>query len=177
MNMPRKYKLIIGIACAVLVAVVAYQWLYWFREGTNSQQRGAVTAQKETIRLFSPLSSIKLGSRVLEVRSDMPDKEKADLILRELKKDKVISPGVQLRDVAIGLDGVLYLNLSKNLAEGRPGAPSEITALYSLVNSFASSFKDVRKVQLLLDGEPAYTVGGAIYTYLPLEFNKDLTED
>ena len=66
----------------------------------------------------------------------MPDKERADLILRELKKEKVINPGVQVRDVAIGLDGVLYLNLSKNLAEVRPGAPSEIVVVYSLVNSF-----------------------------------------
>jgi Sporulation and spore germination len=175
--MQPKHKLIIAIACAVLVAAVAFQWLYWVREGTNSQQRGTVTAQKETIRLFSPLSTIKLGNRMLEIRSDMPDKEKADLILRELKKDKVISPGVQLRDLAIGLDGVLYLNLSRNLTEVHPGAPPEIIVVYSLVNSFALSFKDVRKVQLLLDGEPANTVGGVVYTYLPLEFNKDLMED
>ena len=140
-------------------------------------QRSAVTAQKETIRLFSPLSTIKLGNRILEIRSDMPDKEKAELILRELKKDRVISPGVQLRDLAIGLDNVLYLNLSKNLTEAHPGAPPETVMVYSLVNSFASSFKDVRKVQLLLDGEPAYTMGGVVYTYLPLEFNKDLMED
>ena len=175
--MQPKHKLIIGIACAVLAAAVAFEWLYWIREGTDSPQRGAVTAQKETIRLFSPLSTIKLSNRMLEIRSDMPDKEKAELILRELKKDRVISPGVQLRDLAIGLDGVLYLNLSKNLAEAHPGAPPEIVMVYSLVNSFASSFKDVRKVQLLLDGEPAYTIGGVVYTYLPLEFNRDLMED
>ncbi len=156
---------------------MAFQWLYWFREGSDSQQKGSITAQKETIRLFSPVSKIKLGNRMLEVRSDITDKEKADLILRELKKDKVISPGVQLRDVAVGLDGVLYLNLSKNLAEVRPGAPPEIVVVYSLVNSFASSFKDVNKVQLLLDGAPVYTIGGVVYTYLPLEFNKDLMED
>ena len=175
--MQRKHKLIIAIACAVLVAVVAYQWLYWFREGTDSQQRAPVTARKETIRLFSPAGTIKLGNRVLEVRSDITDKEKADLILRELRKDKTIGPGVQLRDVAIGLDGVLYLNLSNNLAEEQSGAPPEIIVVYSLVNSFASSFKDVNKVQLLLDGAPVYTIGGVVYTYLPLEFNKDLTED
>jgi hypothetical protein len=175
--MQRKHKLIIGIAGAVLVAAVAFQWFYWIREGTDLQQRGSVTAQKETIRLFFPLSKIKLGNRVLETRSDMPDREKADLILRELKKDKVISPGVHLRDVAIGLDNVLYVNLSRNLTEVHPGSPPEIMLVYSLINSFASSFKDVRKVQLLLDGVPAYTIGGIVYTYLPLEFNKDLMED
>jgi hypothetical protein len=175
--MQRKYKIIIGLACAVLVAAVAFQWFFWIGEDTSLQQRGSVTAQKEIIRLFSPVSNIRLGNRVLEIRSDMPDKEKADLILRELKKDKVISPGVHLRTVVIGLDGVLYLNLSRNLTEVNPGAPSEIIMVYSLVNSFASSFRDVRKVQLLLDGEPVYTIGGVVYTYLPLEFNKDLMED
>jgi hypothetical protein len=175
--MQRKHKLIIAILGAVLAAAVAFQWFYWIREGTNPQQRGPVTAQKEIIRVFSPVSKIGLGNRVLEIRSDMPDKERADLILKELKKDKVIHPGVHLRDVVIGLDGVLYLNLSRNLTEMQTGAPSEAVVVYSLVNSFASSFKGVRKVQLLLDGEPVYTIGGVVYTYLPLEFNKDLLED
>jgi hypothetical protein len=175
--MGRPYKLILIVACLALAAVVAYQYLYWFREGTDSQRRGPVIAQKEIIRLFSPAGKTRLGSRVLEVRSDIADKERADLILKEMKKDRSIGPGVQLRDLAIGLDGVLYLNLSKNLAEAQPEAPSDIMMVYSLVNSFASSFKNVNKVQFLLDGAPVYTVGGVVYTYLPLEFNKDLTED
>lgn len=177
MNMRRKHKITIGIACALLVLAAAFLCLDWMRESSGRRQRGSVTNQKETIRLYSPLSKTRLGNRVLEVRSNIADKEKADLILKELKKDKVITPGVQLQDIAIGLDGVLYLNLSKNLTEVHPGAPSEIIIVYSLVNSFVSSFNDVRKMQLLLDGEPAYTIAGTVYTYLPLEFNKDLTED
>ena len=162
-----------------MIAGGAFLWFQFnqMSEGDNRQQKDSIKAQKETIRLCSPLSKTKLGNQALEVRSDMADREKADLILRELKKGKVISPGVQLRDLAIGLDGVLYLNLSRNLAEAHPGAPPEIIVVYSLVNSFASSFKDVRKVQLLLDGEPVYTIGGVVYTYMPLEFNKDLMED
>ena len=175
--MKRKHKLIILVAVIILAAVVAYQWLYWFNESTTSQQRGSITAQKEIVSLFSPVGNIKLANRVLEVRSEITDKERADLILRELKKDKTIGAGVQLRDVAIGIDGVLYLNLSKNLAEAHPGAPSDIMMVYSLVNSFAASFRSVKKVQLLLDGEAAYTIRGVVYTYLPLEFNKELMED
>ncbi len=175
--MKRKHKLIILVAVVVLAGVVAYQWLYWFNESTNSQQRGSITAQKETVSLFSPAGKIKLANRLVEVRPEITDRERADVILRELKKDKTIGPGVQLRDVAIGIDSVLYLNLSKNLTETQPGAPPDIVMVYSLVNSFASSFRNVKKVQLLLDGEAAYTVRGVVYTYLPLEFNKELMED
>ena len=175
--MQRRHKVIIGIACAILVAVAVYQWLHWFREATSVQQRGSITVRKETIRLFSSDGTSRLSNRVLEVRSDIPDREKADIILRELKKDKVIAAGVQLRDAAVGLDGILYLNVSRNLAETYPGAPPEMLMVYSLVNSFTSNFKDVNKVQLLLDGEPVYTIGGVVYTYLPLEFNKDFMED
>jgi hypothetical protein len=176
--MQRKHKLIIGITCAVLVlAGGAFLWFYRMTESSGQQQKGSITAQREIIHLCTPLGNTKLGNRVLEVRPDVADKEKADLILRELKKVKAISPGVQLRDLAIGLDGVLYLNLSRNLIEAHPGTPPEIIMVYSLINSFVSSFKDVRSVQLLLDGEPAYTIGGVVYTYMPLEFNKDLMED
>jgi hypothetical protein len=175
--MRRKHKITIGTACALLILAGAFLGLEWMRENSSGKQKGSVTNQKETIHLYSPVSKNRLGNRMLEVRSKIADKEKADFILRELKKDKAIAPGVQLRDIAIGLDGVLYLNLSKNLTDAQPGAPSEIIMVYSLVNSFVSSFDDVRKLQLLLDGEPAYTIAGALYTYLPLEFNKDLLED
>jgi hypothetical protein len=175
--MEKKHKIFIGIACAALLLAGTSAWFFWLIAGTDQQQKGSVTVQKEVLHVFFPLSKTKLGRRVLEVRADAPDREKADLILKELKKEKGIGPGVQLREVATGIDGVLYLNLSKNLTETHPGGPPEIIMVYALVNSFVTSFKDVRKIQLLVEGEPTYTIGGLLYTYLPLEFNKDLMED
>jgi len=175
--MQKKHKILIGIGCAILVLAGASAWFYWLQAGNEQQQKGSVTAQKEALHLFFPLSKTKLGRRVLEVRADAPDREKADLILKELKKEKSVNPGLQLREVAAGIDGVLYLNLSRNLTEAHPGVPPEIIMVYALVNSFVTSFRDVRKVQLLVEGEPPFTVGGLLYTYLPLEFNKDLMED
>jgi hypothetical protein len=175
--MQTKYKIFIGIAGAVLIIAGASAWFYWLKAGTDQQQKGSVTVQKETLHVFFPLSKTRLGRRVLEIHADAPDREKADLILKELKKEKCINPGVQLREVATGIDGVLYLNLSKNLTEAHNGAPPEIIMVYALVNSCVTSFKDVRTIQLLVEGEPAYTIGGLLYTYLPLEFNKDLMED
>ncbi len=177
MNVRAKAKITVCVVCGLLLLTGAFICLDWMKQSSGRQQKGPVPNQKKTIHLYSPLKKNRLGSRVLEVRSTIADKEKAELILKELKKDKVIAPTVQLQDIALGIDTVLYLNLSKNLAEVQSGAPSEIIMVYSLVNSFVSSFDDIRKVQLLLDGEPTYTIAGAVYTYLPLEFNKDLLED
>lgn len=175
--MQKKYKVLISVACAVLMLAGAAAWFYWWQATTDTQQKGTVTAQKEALHVFFPLSKTRLGRRVLEVRADAPDREKADLILKELKKERAVNPGVQVRDVAIGIDSVLYLNLSKNLTEGQSSGPPEIVMVYALVNSFVTSFRDVRKVQFLVEGETPFTVGGLVYTYQPLEFNKDLMED
>jgi hypothetical protein len=140
--MQKQYKIFIGIACAALMLAGVSAWFYWLKAGADQQQKGSVTVQKEALHIFFPLSKTRLGRRVLEVRADAPDREKADIILKELKKEKCINPGVQLREVATGIDGVLYLNLSKNLTEAHPGGPPEIIMLYALVNSCVTSFME-----------------------------------
>lgn len=177
--MKRKHKILIIIGCIILAMALALAatWYYYVVMDPTQKQKGTVIVQKEMLQLFFPLSSTKLGRRTLEVRVDAPDKERAELIIRELKKEKIVPSAVQFREVAVGLDGVLYLNLSRGLMEVQAGAPSEILMVYSLVNSFIASFKETRKVQLLFDGQPAYTIRGVLYTYTPLEFNRELLED
>jgi hypothetical protein len=177
--MQRKHKILIIVGCIVLAMLLAASatWYFYFVIDPAQKQKGSVVLQKEALQLFFPLSTTKLGKRTLEVRIDASDKERAELIIRELKKEKILPPGVQLREVAVGLDGVLYLNLSRGLMEVQAGAPSEILMVYSLVNSFVASFKETRTVQLLFDGQPVYTIRGVVYTYMPLEFNRELLED
>jgi hypothetical protein len=48
---------------------------------------------------------------------------------------------------------------------------------YSIANSFVTNFRNVNSVQLLAEGQPIQTIGGLIYAYKPIEFNKGLLED
>ena len=48
---------------------------------------------------------------------------------------------------------------------------------YGIVNSFIESFHNVKKVQMLVEGQPVYTRSGVLYLFSPLEFNKELLED
>jgi len=160
-----------------MAVAAAATWYFLVPHRPGSKADGQCDCAERGSPPLLSLSATKLGRRTLEVRADAPDKERAELIIRELKKEKILPPGVQLREVAVGVDGVLYLNLSRGLMETQAGVPSEIVMVYSLVNSFITSFKDTRKVQLLVEGQPANTIRGVVYTYMPLEFNRELLED
>jgi len=82
-----------------------------------------------------------------------------------------------LNDLVIDSDGILYLNFSKDILEKQTTAMMEIMKTFSIVNSFLGTFRNANKVQLLVEGQPVYTLNGTVYTYKPLEFNQDLLED
>jgi len=119
----------------------------------------------------------KLEQKTLEAKKGIPDKEKARIIIRELKKEGAIPENTVLHDFMPDTEGTLYLNLSKNISEDKQDSAKEIMTVYSIVNSFLLTFKDARKVQLLIEGQPVYTLNGTIYTYKPFEFNKHIMED
>lgn len=82
-----------------------------------------------------------------------------------------------LNDLVIDSDGVLYLNFSNTITEKKATTMTEILKTFSIVNSFLGNFGNTNKVQLLVEGQPVYTLHGTVYTYKPLEFNQDLLED
>jgi hypothetical protein len=126
--------------------------------------------------VFTPNEQGALERRVVEVQKQLPDKLRGETIFRALKDGRCIPDRLRLYDLAVGLDGVLYLNISKEFIDR--GTPErEITMTYGLVNSFIESFRGARSVQLLIEGEPIYTRSGILYVFKPLQFNKDLLEE
>jgi spore germination protein GerM len=156
-----------------LAAVVAVCLLY-NRPGTpvfRSSGEGGASAV-----IFVPGKQGKLVRKTVEVQRQLPDRAKADAIFRELKEGRSIPDRLRLYEMAVGEDGVLYLNLSKEFLD--PGTPArEVTMVYSLVDSFLASFPRAKRVQLLVEGAPVYTRSGFLYILEPLEFNKELLEE
>jgi spore germination protein GerM len=129
-----------------------------------------------TAVIFVPGNQGKLEKKTIEVQKQLPDKAKADAMIRELKEGRSIPDRLRLYEMAVGEDGVLYLNFSKEFFD--PGTPArEVTMVYSIVNSFLASFPRAKRVQLLVEGAPVYTRSGFLYILEPLEFNKELLED
>lgn len=136
-----------------------------------------IGTQKETARIFFSVNGERLAAKTLDIQTGMSERAKGDAIIQELRRQKSIPERTRLVDLAFGEDGTVYVNLSKEFLETQTVAGGEITRVYSVVNSFISVFPAFRRVQLLLDGQAVPTVGGVIYTYVPLEFNKDIAEE
>jgi hypothetical protein len=171
----RKPFIIVLIASIVLAAgAVAYIYKdVWIKK----PQQLVTVVRKETVSIYFPTVQGKLIEKKIGISGNLNDKEKGDFIIRNLKALKAIPEEVTLNDLVVDSDGVLYLNFSRNIAEKKLTMMTEILKTFSIVNSFLGSFGNTNKVQLLVEGQPVYTLHGAVYTYRPLEFNQDLLED
>lgn len=137
-------------------------------EGTDGN------AQRETARVFFSLNGERLAAKTVDIEAGTGEKAKGDAIIQELRRQKSIPGRARLLDLAFGEDGTLYVNLSREFGDAPTGGGTDVTRVYSVVNSFVATFPAFRRVQLLLEGQVVPTIGGLVYTQAPLEFNKDI---
>jgi hypothetical protein len=168
----RRFEVIVGL----LVIVAAGLGCYLYNRPATPPGRRAAAAEREVISVFFPDEQGKLERKAVEVGKQLSDRARADILFRELKEARSIPDRLRFYELAVGADGVLYLNVSKEFID--PGSPArEVAMVYSIVNSFAASFPGVHYVQLLVEGEPVYTRSGLLYIFKPLQYNKELLED
>lgn len=73
----------------------------------------------------------------------------------------VVPSSTSVRGVFLASEGTAYVDLSSDaLNELTPGIRAESLAIYSLVNSIAWNIPSVKKVQFLIQGQPAETLDG-----------------
>ena len=174
-SLVRKPFIIVFIAIAVLTAGLL---VYVYKDRWMEKPQQPVTIiRKETITLYVPAGQRKLIEKKIDITGSFNDKARGDLIIRNLKELKCVPEELTLNDIVVDYDGILYLNFSNIVSEKPISAITEILKTFSIVNSFLGNFKNTNKVQFLVEGQPAYTLNGTVYTYKPLEFNKDLLED
>lgn len=160
------------------MAILGIGFLVYERMGEKTQPQFAVIPNdRENLFLFAPGTKGGLEKKALEVRATLSERAKADFLFQELRKAKAIPATAKLQELAFGEDGVLYLDVSRGLIEQQLDARGEIRAAYALINTFVASFREINRVQLLVDGRPLYTLFGVVYTYAPLPFNSDLQEE
>jgi hypothetical protein len=167
---------VFGGILVLLVLAAAGLGYYLYDRQRAGPVLHTVTTENEVIVLFFPDEQGKLERKTLEVQKHLSDKGRADILFRRLKEARCIPDRLRLYELALGEDGVLYLNVSKEFIDPK-GSAREITTTYAVVNSFIESFRGVKEVQFLVEGEAVYTRTGLLYMLEPLKFNKDLLEE
>ncbi len=141
------------------------------------QVKRVLPFQTENLYVCTPAGGLRLIQKKLEIKMGVPERQKADIIIRELKKEKAVPEEANLLDFSFDGEGVIYLNFSREIKDRTLRAIREISMTYAITNSFLLSFKDMKRVQLLVDGQPSYTFNGAAYILMPLELKNDLLEE
>ncbi|MFQ6083408.1 MAG: GerMN domain-containing protein [Candidatus Aminicenantia bacterium] len=74
-----------------------------------------------------------------------------------------LPPDTRLRELFLTKEGIVYVDFSKEIYQQHPGgSQAEITAIYAVVNSLAYNFKQIKKVQILIEGMEKETLNGHI---------------
>jgi germination protein M len=78
-------------------------------------------------------------------------------------RNPVIPEGTELLNVFMTNAGIVYLNLNRNLQDRHIGGlTAELATVTSLVNTVLFNFKEVKQVQLLVEGAEIETLAGHI---------------
>jgi len=81
----------------------------------------------------------------------------------------------RVKNIFLDDAGTVYVNFSRELQTGFPGgAWTETLTIYSLANTLALNFDDVKRVQLLVEGSEIETLAGHIDTSEPFGPRKGL---
>jgi hypothetical protein len=177
---PSRFHLPSNRTIAIIFAVsslLALSFTLYKEFRVPEQVKRVLPFQTESLYVCTPVGGLRLAERKLEIKMGVPERQKADIIMRELKKDNAVPESTSLVDFSTDGDGVIYLNFSHEIKDKTLTAIREITMTYAITNSFLMSFKNMKRVQLLVDGLPTYTLNGAVYTFSQLESKNDLLEE
>jgi spore germination protein GerM len=163
--------------------------LYQFRKPVSSkpglQPSGSIPPsleQKRSVRLFfSSPTEDALQEEVREIKLAGAIDQEARVALMELIKGprsdllSTLPPGTQLRQLYIDGRGIAYVDFSAELRDRHPGGSNaELLAVYSIVDTLAYNFEQIKRVQILVNGSEIDTLAGHVDLRRPLKPRIDI---
>jgi hypothetical protein len=177
------------IALLILVGVLLTVLIYQFRKPVPSGPALPPSAlippsleQKRSVRLFfSSPTEDALQEEMREVEMAGAIDQEARVALTELIKGprsdllSPLPPGTQLRQLYIDARGIAYVDFSAELRDFHPGGSNaELLAVYSIVDTLAYNFEQIKRVKILVDGSEVDTLAGHIDLRRPLKPRIDI---
>jgi hypothetical protein len=131
------------------------------------ERRVILVEKKEVLLYFSDREGEYLIGEKREIlKKNHINEEAKEMIIELIKGPKgklipTLPPRTKLLTLQINDEGVAKVNFSLSLAKDHPGGSSaEMMTVYSIVNSLALNFPQIKRVQILIDGKPIETITG-----------------
>lgn len=142
---------------------------------------GILVEREEVLLYFSDPEGEYLIGEKREILKKNEVKEEAKETITELikgPKGKLIPtlpPRTKLLTLQINDTGVARVNFNPALSKDHPGGSSaEMMTVYSIVNSLALNFPQIKRVQILIDGKSIETITGHLSLRQPVSPKPDL---
>lgn len=170
-------NLFVFVAFIVIAAVLGALMLRKYQGSREFPSPPSATAPEEgrTVTLF--FASADDDSLVREARSIEPCGELPECVesvLDELTNGPIgdlaptLPPGASVQDVQIEGDTAV-IDFDHEFVDGLPeGSSAEMTAVYSVVDTIAVNFPEIKRVRFLIDGEPLKDLKGHLDLREPL---------
>ena len=118
---------------------------------------GLVGEYREIFQTVTP------GDRAKQIVADLISGPSTSEATRALPR------GTRLRQVYVMPNGVAYLDFSADLAEGiGGGSMEELLTVYSIIDSVVLNVQEIKRVWILIDGQPVESLNGHIDLRRPL---------
>lgn len=121
--------------------------------------RNQKVLQEETREILGATSTTEEAKRTLEELMKGPE---GDLL-------PTVPQAARVRNLFIDSSGTAYADFDRELREGQPGgAQEELYAVFSIVDTLASNFPPIKRIQILVEGAEMPTIAGGVDTRAPL---------
>ena len=145
------------------------------------ERRSILVERKEVFLYFSDSEGEYLIGEKRKILKKNEAKEEAKETIVELikgPKGKLIPTlpsRTKLLTLQINDKGLAKVNFDPALSKDHPGGSSaEMMTVYSIVNSLALNFPQIKRVQILIDGKPIETITGHLSLRQPIPTKPDL---
>jgi len=145
------------------------------------EKRGILREKKEVTLYFSDQEGEYLVGEKRRILKRKDVEEEAEETILELirgprgKLIRTLPPQTKLVTLKIDEKGVARVNFDKTLSKDHPGGSSaEIMSIYSIVNSLTLNFLQIKRVQILIEGETGESIAGHLILDQPISSKTDL---
>jgi spore germination protein GerM len=150
-------------------------------EKKQSVKQSVPEAKKVVLLYFSDSEGEYLIGEKREILKKDNIKEEAKEVMTELingprgKLIRTLPPGTKLLGLELNENGIAKVNVNRSFLKDHPGGSSaEMMTVYSMTNTLALNFPQIKRVQILIDGKTVETIAGHLSIKKPVLPNPDL---